>query len=70
MVDAADGPPGLTNYVNVPRVIGALISGGMATLWELQSVYGIMDAYNLLEVMTVDTANQRRADKWARRKNQ
>lgn len=69
-MDAADAPPGLTNYVNVPRVIGALVSGGMATLWELQSVYGIMDAYNLLEIMTVDTANQRRVDKWVRRKNQ
>ncbi len=53
--------PGLVSYVNVPRLIGALVSGQMATLWELQSVYGILDAYNLLEIMLVDGHNERKA---------
>lgn len=66
IVDAAD-VPGLIEYMNTPRLIGALVSGQMATLWELQSVYGIMDAYNLLEIMTVDEVNQRRVAKWRQR---
>lgn len=53
--------PGLITYQNVPPLLGALVSGGMASLWELQSVYGILDAYNLLEIMTVDDHNERRA---------
>jgi len=56
--------PGLIDYVNVPRLIGSLVSGRHATLWELQSVYGIMDAYNLLEVQTVDAHNEIRVKKW------
>ena len=60
LVDASR-VPGLIGYVNVPKLIGALVSGKMATLWELQSVYGILDAYNLLEIMTVDDHNERKA---------
>jgi hypothetical protein len=33
----------------------------MASMWDLQSVYGILDAYNLLEIMTVDDHNERKA---------
>lgn len=64
----SDAVPGLIDYVNVPKSIGALVSGGHATLIELQTVYGILDAYNLLEIMTVDAVNQRKAEKWAQRK--
>lgn len=64
----SDKTPGLIDYVNVPKLIGALVSGGMARLIELQTVYGILDAYNLLEVMTVDNVNHRKAMKHARRK--
>ncbi len=53
--------PGLIQYQNVAPLIGGLVSGGMASLWELQSVYGILDAYNLLEIMTVDDHNERKA---------
>jgi len=53
--------PGLIRYENVPPLLGGLISGGMASMWELQSVYGILDAYNLLEIMTVDDHNERKA---------
>lgn len=47
------------NYANVPRVIGALVSSGKASLHELQTVYGVKDAYDLLEVITVDVHNRR-----------
>lgn len=36
-----------------------------ATLHELQTVYGIMDAYNLLELMTVDAVNEFTANEYA-----
>jgi hypothetical protein len=45
--------------VNVPPIIGLLVSARVATLAELQSVYGVEDAYNLLEVVTVDAFNRR-----------
>lgn len=44
-------------YANVPRIIGMLVSRKLATLIELQTVYGAKDAYDLLEVMTVDSYN-------------
>lgn len=46
-------------YENVPRVIGTLVSSGLATLHELQTVYNIEDAYNMLEVISVDHHNER-----------
>jgi hypothetical protein len=58
------GPPGLLSYLNVPPLIGTLVSGRMATLCELQTVYGIMDAYNLLEIFTVDRHNEIRTQQW------
>jgi hypothetical protein len=47
------------NYTNVPRVIGTIVSSGKATLHELQTVYGVADAYDMLEVVTVDLHNER-----------
>lgn len=54
--------------MNVPKLIGALVSGRMATLIELQMVYGILDAYNLLEIQTVDNVNHRKAMRHAKRR--
>lgn len=68
LMAGSDKTPGLIDYVNMPRMIGALHSGKYATLHELQTVYGILDAYNLLEVMTVDNVNHRKAVKHAQRK--
>lgn len=51
----------LIQYANVPRIIGTLISSRLATLAELQTVYGVEDAYNLLEVLSVDVNNERAA---------
>lgn len=50
------------DYVNVPRIIGALVSSRMATMHELQTVYGVKDAYDLLEVLSVDNANKAASD--------
>lgn len=43
----------------MPRIIGTLVSSRLATLAELQTVYGTEDAHNLLEILTVDRHNER-----------
>jgi hypothetical protein len=50
---------GLARYTNVPRLIGTLVSSRLATLHELQTVYGLEDAYDLLELLSVDGYNER-----------
>lgn len=47
------------HYANMPRVIGTLVSAKAATLFELQTVYSVEDAYNLLEIVNVDHHNER-----------
>jgi hypothetical protein len=37
-----------------------IVSDGKATLHELQSVYGVRDAFNLAEVISVDVHNRRK----------
>jgi hypothetical protein len=39
-------------------LIGTIISSSKATLYELQSIYGVEDAHNLLEIITVDRHNE------------
>ena len=34
-----------------------MIGSGKATLHELQTVYGVRDLYNMLEVITIDAHN-------------
>jgi hypothetical protein len=46
-------------YVNVPRAIGAVVSSRLATLHELDTIYGIEDLYALLEILSVDAHNQK-----------
>lgn len=41
----------------MPPIIGTLISARVATLHELQTVYGLRDAYDMLEVVAVDRYN-------------
>lgn len=50
---------GLVEYANVPAIVGTIVSSGKATLHELQTVYGVQDAYDLLEVINVDLYNER-----------
>ena len=47
----------LLEYVNVPPAIGAVVSRGLATLHELDTVYGTEDLYDLVEILTIDTHN-------------
>lgn len=49
---------GLASYVNVPQTIATVVSCRLATLHELDTVYGIEDLYCLLEINTVDNHNQ------------
>ncbi|QXZ19073.1 transglycosylase [Lelliottia amnigena] len=49
---------GLVNYENVPSTIATIISSKLATLYELDTVYGTEDLWRLLEINTVDNYNQ------------
>jgi hypothetical protein len=46
-----------------------VISAKLATLRELQTVYGVADLYMLAEIIQVDGFNQRLANKWAARED-
>jgi len=48
---------GLIDYVNMPAIIGMIVSADKATLFELQHVYGLEDAYNIAEIILVDSHN-------------
>lgn len=50
---------GLIDYANLPPMVGMVISTGKATLYELQSVYGVGDLFNICEVIAVDSYNRR-----------
>jgi len=41
----------------VPAIIAVLVSRRMATLHELQTVYGVEDAYNMMEIIMIDDYN-------------
>ena len=56
-------------YANVPASIGLLVSRKMATLNELQTVYGMKDAYDMLEIIYIDSRNQADMEKRAARGN-
>lgn len=44
--------------MNTPIYLGIIISRKLATLHELDTVYGVEDAYNLLEIISVNNANE------------
>lgn len=44
--------------LNVPPLIATLVTARVATLHELQTVYGMLDAYNLVEIVAVDNHNR------------
>lgn len=41
----------------MPPIAGMIVSSRIATLRELQTVYGLEDLYNLAEVVIVDRHN-------------
>lgn len=49
----------LTEVANLPGGMAHLISKGLCTLHELQTVYGTEDFYNLLEIAAVESYNRR-----------
>ena len=51
-----DGKQG-ASYKNVPKIIAIIVSRRLATLHELNTIYGIEDAHNLLEIILIDEAN-------------
>jgi hypothetical protein len=48
--------------VNVPGTIGAVISARLATKVELDTVLGMEDVYDLLEIVSVDAYNRQLAN--------
>ena len=54
---------GFAEYLNLSAVIGTLLSKRMATLHELDTVYGVRDVYDMLEVITVDDYNNALANR-------
>ncbi|EBZ4428268.1 transcription elongation factor GreA [Salmonella enterica subsp. enterica serovar Derby] len=49
----------MVDYVNVPRTIATVISSGKASKAELDSVLGVQDLWDLLEIIQVDAHNER-----------
>lgn len=47
----------LLEYANIAPGIGAVVSRGLATLHELDTVYGTEDLYDLVEILAIDTHN-------------
>lgn len=56
--------------MNVPRLIGNVVGTGLATLHELQTVYSLRDAYDLVEIARVDAYNERVAQAIAAQKEE
>lgn len=44
--------------MNVPRSIAVVVSSRLATLYELDTIYGIKDCFDLLEIAQVDSHNE------------
>lgn len=44
--------------MNISREIGAVISAGKASLHECDTVYGLEDIYDILEIISVDAHNR------------
>lgn len=46
------------SYPNLSPIIGAVINSRLATLYELQTVYGTDDLFDLYEVILVKLHNE------------
>lgn len=44
--------------MNISPIIGVIVSRKLATLHELQTVYGSEDAYDLFEIIRIDNHNE------------
>ena len=59
----------MASYVNVPPMIGSVVNSKLATLHELETVYGLEDLYNLYEIILIKTANEQASWRKAREKH-
>ena len=59
--DTDDGD--YVEYANVSRRIATVVSEKHATLHQMQTIYGLADLYDLLEIVAVDRHNQRIANR-------
>lgn len=50
-------------YANIPRIIGLIVSKRYATLHDLKTVIGMAEAYDLVEIISVDAYNNYLASK-------
>lgn len=46
-------------FQNVPKTIATVVSSGKATLHELDTVYGVEDLWDMLEIISIEAHNQR-----------
>lgn len=46
------------SYPNLSPIIGAVISSKLATLYEIQTIYGSEDLFDLYEVVLVKLHNE------------
>lgn len=49
--------------MNVSNLVGTIVSTRLATLHELDTVYGIEDLYDMIEILAVSHANEAHANK-------
>lgn len=54
---------GFAEYLNISAPVATLLSKRMATLHELDTVYGVRDVYDMLEVVTIDDYNNALANR-------
>lgn len=50
-------------YANIPSIIGLIVSKRYATLHELKTIIGMAEAYDILEIISVDAYNAYLASK-------
>ena len=50
----------MAGYVNISPLIGVVVDRGLASLYELQTVYDYEDLYNLYEIITIKVANEQK----------
>ena len=48
----------MAGYVNVPPMIGAVVNSKLATLHELETVYGFEGLFDLYEIILIRVANE------------
>ena len=51
--------------MNVPRLIGSIVSSEKANLRECEEYYSVEDLYDIYEIIVVDAENARRMSKAA-----